>query len=123
MRLIQSLQSDKRLLRAFDFERELNVSSRGVAVGADRVVCLLHQRARFVDWQRWYLHMHHHGDAEATTFARPYRSRASHDRSGDVLLVLVREEFDCPTETCCITSSKQMLRCRGIGQTWAAHFL
>jgi hypothetical protein len=110
-------------LCAFDFKGQVNVAPCRVTVGADLVVGLSHQCACLIDRQRRHLHMHSYRDAKPASLAWPHRSRASHDGSGNILLSLMRDEFNCPAKTRRITGCEQVFRGRRVRQPRPAHFL
>src|SRR5271154_6911637 len=111
------------ILGAFDLESEVNISARRMAVGTDLFVGLFDQSDGFVLRQRWNLDVHRDRDAEASALARPDGSVACDHSSLDVLLMLPCHELDCSTEASGVTSRKQVLRRRGVGQSRSAHFL
>src|ERR1700677_885270 len=94
-----------------------------MAVRTDLLVCLLDQSERFVLRQRRNLDLHLDGNAEASPLARPDGGMARDDSSLYVLLMLPRHEFDRSTEASGVPGREQVLRRRGVGQSWSTHFL
>src|SRR5262245_4993090 len=97
---------------AANLDLDINVAPGRVRIGADLVMCFLHESGEFGLGQAAILDVELYGEAKAPTLAGTYRDLGGDTRLAGILFVLLADEVESATKAGSIASCEQVFRGR-----------